>query len=223
MPPLRPPIRPPRRAEPEDIIRCPAPVERIPCSQPATQATAQLPENWVARCRALPSQTSVHIPRTLRDAHARILTYCLGALIADAKDCSLEQGRSKLLLGPVPKELHNRTELQLRLRLWQEGDFEALLVRRELQAAASQLRSRRRTGNNSARARQLVREGAYRKGVTALTGAMASLTPEEEIRWAKELLPNKATQDTQETAPLEPSTSPLPGRAREGSQENDED
>ena len=215
-----PPIRPPRRAEAEDTIRCPAPVERIPCSQPATQSAAQLPEGWVARCRALPSQTIVHIPRTLRDAHTRIMTYSLGALIADAKDCNLEQGRSKLLLGPVPKELHNRTELQLRLRLWQEGDFEALLVRRELQAAASQLRSRRRTGNNSARARQLVREGAYRKGVTALTGAMAALTPEQEVRWAKELLPNKAMPATQEAAPLESSPVPLPGGAVEGSQAN---
>ena len=73
--------------------------------------------------------TIVHIPRTLRDAHARIMTYCLNTLCSGAEDCQLEQGRSKLLLGPVPKGLHNRTELQLRLKLWQEGDFEALLVR----------------------------------------------------------------------------------------------
>ena len=101
-------------------------------------------------------------------------------MIADRQDCHLEQGRSKLLLGPVPKGLHTITELEFRLRLWHDGDFEALLARREAQVAACRNQTRRRTGTKSSRARQLVREGAYRKGVTALTGAMAMLTPSQE-------------------------------------------
>ena len=132
----------------------------------------------------------MHIPRILRDSHTQLMTYCLEAMVADAKDCHLEQGRSKLLLGPAPKGLHNKTELEVRLSLWHEGDFETLLVRREAQVAASRTRTRHRTGNNSARARQLVREGANRKGVTALTGAKAILTPDETVKWAQELLPN---------------------------------
>ena len=128
------------------MISNPPALARIPASQPEAQPAARLPEEWVTRCRALPGTTIVHIPRTLRDAHARIMAYCLGGLVADTADCHLEQGRSKLLLGPVPQELHNRTELQLRLRLWQEGDLEALLVRRELQAAAAQGKARKKQG-----------------------------------------------------------------------------
>ena len=48
-----------------------------------------------------------------------------------------------------------------------------------------------------------MREGAYRKGVTALTGAMTILTPEQEARWAKELLPNKVERATEGAAPPE--------------------
>ena len=87
----------------------------------------------------------MHIPRTLRDAQARIMAYCLDAMTADADDSQLEQGRSKLLLGMVPQELHNRTELQLRVRLWQEGDMEALLVRREMQVAEARKRPRKKS------------------------------------------------------------------------------
>ena len=42
------------------------------------------------------------------------------------------------------------------------------------------------------RARQLVKEGAYKKGVTALTTSVASLTAVEQEQWARELLPTSA-------------------------------
>ena len=35
----------------------------------------------------------------------------------------------------------------------------------------------------------MAREQAYRKAVTALTGSLADLGPEQEARWAEELLP----------------------------------
>ena len=121
-------------------------------------------------------------PRILRDSHTQIMTYRLEAMVADAKDRHLEQGRSKLLLGPVPKGLHNMTELEVRLNIWHEGDIEALMVRREAQVAASRTRTLRRTGNNSAGAWQLARECLNWKRVTALTGAMATLTPEQAFK-----------------------------------------
>ena len=160
----------------------------------APPTPVELPQEWFTRVRELPGVTAVHIPRALRDAHANIMTESIELLVAGGDNCHLEQGRSKLLLGPVPKGLHVRTELELRLRMWGDADFDALLVRHEAQAAASKGQSRKRNTNGCNRARQLVREGAYRKWVAALTGAMAALSPEEELRWARELLPN-STRD----------------------------
>eukprot|EP00973_Karenia_brevis_P091199 12406334-Karenia_brevis.AAC.1 len=45
----------------------------------------------------------------------------------------LEEARSKLLLSQCPKSAHGPKELAQRLDMWQRGDFEALLVRIEVQ------------------------------------------------------------------------------------------
>ena len=45
--------------------------------------------------------------------------------------CELEESRTKLLLGPVPKGLNRRVELAKRMRLWGGGDIMTLLVRVE--------------------------------------------------------------------------------------------
>ena len=105
----------PRPAEAQNEIQCSPTLARIPLSQPPAQEPAQLPEEWATRCRPLPGVTIVHIPKTFRTATRKLRIYCLEAMIADAKDCHLEQGRSKLLLGPVPKNLHNKNDFEVRL------------------------------------------------------------------------------------------------------------
>ena len=55
-------------------------------------------------------------------------------------------------------------------------------------------RQRRRVGGGActARVRALAREGALSKAIAALTTEVAPLDSEEQLRWAKELLPRAA-------------------------------
>lgn len=59
-------------------------------------------------------------------------------------------------------------------------------------------RRNRRSGDagrsKATRARKLAAEGAYRKAVVGLTSAAALFTPEDEGKWARELLPNSERQ-----------------------------
>ena len=51
----------------------------------------------------------------------------------DAAACTLEEARSRLLLGPVPRGLNSRVELARRLQKWSDGAFMELLERAEEQ------------------------------------------------------------------------------------------
>ena len=191
-----PPVQPPRPAAAADIVVVPQ-ARGVRPGRPAAHERQQmcLPADWTARVRALPGQTLPHIPACVREATALAMAESLEAVIADGPDRDLEQGRSKLLLAPPPRGLHLRSELEKRHELWRDRDWEALLVRAEVQAT-----ERERTRSSDApsaasrgkRALQLCREKAYRKGVTSLTGSLAALTPEDEVRWARELLPSSA-------------------------------
>lgn len=100
-------------------------------------------------------------------------------------------GRSKLLFGMPPKGIHQRTELAERFRLWHPGAFHEFLIRIEEQArqrGASRIGTRK-SPCRGIRARQLVRDGAYKKGVSALTTSVAHLQMQEQHRWAGKLLP----------------------------------
>ena len=147
-----------------------------------------LPTDWKERVRALPGDSLPHVPACVREATAVAMAQSLEALVADGIDRDLEQGRTKVLLARPPKGFHLRSELEKRHKMWHNGEFEALLVRVEMQGA-ERLRSRGSGVQNSSamrgrRARQLAREQAYRKGVTALTGSMATLAPADEEKWA---------------------------------------
>ena len=164
--------------------------ERQP--RPERQAV-NLPPDWKERVRALPGESLPHVPACVREATALAMAQSLEALMADATDRDLEQGRTKLLLAPPPKGFHLRSELTKRHQMWRDGEFEALLVRAETQAAERQ-RGRGGSMHNSLTRmrqlpRQLAREQTYRKGVTALTGSLAALSPAEEEKWAAALFP----------------------------------
>ena len=168
---------------------------RVPAHADKPRRQVELPADWVRRVRGLPGHTIPHIPACVRDAAAEAMADSLEALLEGGADCHLEQGRSKLLLSLPPAGMHLRTELELRHRLWAEGQVEELLVCAEAQATERARASRPSQCGHRARgrkARQLAREQAFRKGVTALTGAMAALTPQEERAWAGKLLPSSA-------------------------------
>ena len=187
------PVPPPRPAMAEDQVTVPQAHARRPGRQTnQDRQPVLLPPDWTARVRALPGQTLPHVPACVREATAVAMAQSLEALMADGPDVDLEQGRAKLLLAPPPKGFHLRSELEKRHRLWRDGDFEALLTRAETQAGERQRGRGADTAkqtNRGRRAKKLAREQAYRKGVAALTGSLAALTPDDEERWAGQLLP----------------------------------
>ena len=155
-----------------------------------TPARDALPEDWDDRLDKLPAATLVHVPAQFRERLAASMSDGLEDLLAGGR---LERGRSKLLLAPPPPSVHRRSELSTRFRLWGERRFEQLLTRVEEQARDREtVVQRGERGSAGARARKLIREGAYRKGAAALSGGVATLSAAEQARWASELLPRAA-------------------------------
>ena len=78
------------------------------------------------------------------------------------------------------------------MELWEKNKMEELLIRIEEQHMDVQSFRRRRSNiaaSPGVRARKLARDGAYRKAVMSLTSSLAELSPEEEQKWASQLLP----------------------------------
>ena len=144
------------------------------------------------RVRKLSSNTEVHNPSALRNRFANNLTHILKKMNeGDEEAFFLEELRSKLLLSPVPKKRNRRVELSLRLQLWEQRDLIQLVTRIEEQARN---RPQKRAvgqggGKKGKRAKYLVREGARARAVACLVSDLAELTPEEERKYAEELLP----------------------------------
>ena len=149
-------------------------------------------ETFFAEVRALAPLTEIHIPMALRDRHAAITADLLERISKQNVDsCFLEEIRTKLLLSPVPKSRNRRVELSLRLRLWSERNLWQLLYRIQDQArsASAYPKSAPSVQRRGKKARHLVLEGARSRAVTTLTSDVAALSPEDEIKYAEELLP----------------------------------
>ena len=85
--------------------------------------------------------------------------------------------------------------------MWDKGQWAELLVRVEEQIHERYLNGTRKSKLDAARgkamrAKLLVREGAYRKGVTSLGIGLATLAPAEEIQWTEKLLPGSTRRNT---------------------------
>ena len=139
----------------------------------------------------LPSVSVVHIPSSLRERFALAMAQGLEDLLAGG---SLERGRTKLLLALPPKGLHLRSELETRLWMWHNGDLAELLIRVEEQARCIAESRAPRQCSAGDRARRLAHAGAYSKAVSSLTSSVATLTPQEEVSWAAELLPRSTSE-----------------------------
>ena len=178
--------------------------------QPSDELTMMLPADFAKRVRSLPCTTVVGIPYALRARICEITAELLERMNAgDAAAGLLEESRSKLLLSPVPRGASRQHELRTRVGLWEAKNFEVLLKRIEEQRAASC--GRRSAAGGAQRikqSRKLACGGARRKAVQALTSDVAMLSPEEQKRWAAELLPGpsgEAEISLPEQAPIEPS------------------
>ena len=168
-----------------------------------------LPDDFLERIRRLSSQTIVHIPVSFRSRAAKAMA---ATLLGVARGCArgnmLEQGRSKLLYGPVPRGFNTRTEMATRFSMWEDGLFSELLLRAEAQAAFRlEDRQRRRGGGvgdqRATRAKALARAGAYRRAVVSLTSEVALLSVDDQRSWAASLLPRS-------TRPLNVLATPAP-------------
>ena len=91
-------------------------------------------------------------------------------------------------------------EMRARVDLWERGQFVPLLERIEdqLRLARTSGQTTRRRG---AQARAMARRGAYRKAVQSFGTAPAELSSEQQLSWAKSLLP-ESIRPPQLTEPL---------------------
>ena len=115
----------------------------------------------------------------------------------------MEEARSKLLLGQVPKGANIRVELAKRLRIWEDSEFGELLLRAEVQRAGREADRRRRRGGatddvraRAKRSRAFARDGAYGKAVHVFTSDVAELSSGQQAQWAAELLPRSSRPAT---------------------------
>ena len=170
----------------------------------------ELAEDFLSRVRELPSSTLVHIPVCFRSRAAKIMAATLAGMLGGFDRAGiLEQARSKVLYGLIPKGFSTRDELGKRFALWENGKFAELLLRAEAHVAfRTQDRTRRRGGSSAqqraARARTLVKAGAYRRAVVSMTSSVAELSAEEQRKWVEELLPSSTRPDLAHSEPPAP-------------------
>ena len=108
-----------------------------------------LPDDFLSRVQQLGSQTIVHIPVAFRARAATIMaSTLLAAVRGSVRGNILEQARSKLLYGPIPRSFNTRQELETRFSCWEQGRFGELLIRAEAQAAF-RIDDRRRSSGGS--------------------------------------------------------------------------
>ena len=168
----------------------------------ASLPDGELPVDFAARVALLPSMSIMRVPVKLRGRLAATTVATLTGLARGVEKASvLEQARTKLLLGPVPKFRNKRTELVNRFDAWDAGHFELLLIRAEEQnhqrkeARKKSLLDGDNSRSKARRAKDLAQNGAYSKAVSSLTSELASFTPAEEVAWSEQLLPRSGRPD----------------------------
>ena len=103
-----------------------------------------LPQDYTQRIRALPSSTILHVPASCQLRTISAVAQCWNGMAQGRDDYAQLEGRSKLLLSPVPQGLSAATEVLKRLTLWEERRFDALLQRIEEQLLLKRTTGKRR-------------------------------------------------------------------------------
>ena len=107
------------------------------------------------------------------------------------------------MLGPIPKDVDSNTELKRRLRLWEEGQFNELVMHVAGQQADGAHEKARNADDYSevsdeqrARAaKQKTAAKATSKAVKGLVGGIAQGNAEQREQWTKDLIPRSAIPD----------------------------
>ena len=177
----------------------------------------ELPVDFRTRVSQLSSSSISRVPVKLRTRMGATMAATLTGMARGIERASvLEEARTKLLLGPVPKFRNKRAELMKRFDEWEAGHFEFLLIRAEEQEILrnADRKKRQNDGTNSkrgyrtSRAKDLARNGAYSKAAGGLTSEMAAFTSEEQEALVTQLLPcsERAEGAYSETPVVDPST-----------------
>ena len=159
------------------------------------QVTAS-PEARQAAC-GLASVSMVRIPVCVATRLATTWAEALeGCYAGDEAWAFLARHRCRMLLGPIPQGLDTNTELKHRLQLWEQGSFDALLLR--VRGQQSEMDRRSETGFDMSdegfgrRAKKKAAAGATSKAIKGLVGGVAEATPEKKLAWTQELIPRSA-------------------------------
>ena len=185
-----------------DLVRAPKndrgsmPAESI--SDEPVRWIPSLPENLVERLQRIPCNTIVHVPVAFRDRLSRILTRCNMSMVAGDADGNLcARAWPKLLFSVPPGGFNLQNELSKRFALWRDGDLLQLLCRIEeqcrLKSHSKSLKWSVKSQGGARRARIFIQEGVLSKAAKTLTGDVAALSEEEQLAWARKLLPNSAS------------------------------
>ena len=174
----------------EDGTAAPIPGARVELPQ------LQLRTDCTQRIRLLPPNTLLHITSSVRLCMIAATAQCWQAMARGSDDFALlEEGRSKLQQSSVPPGLGAAAEVAKRL-LWEDSRFEDLLLRAQEQILILRTTGKRKKRDaqpepltRADRARRTAAVGAYRKATTGLVSAMLSFEEQEDLTWAKELLP----------------------------------
>ena len=169
-----------------------------------------LPSDFLDQLRAITGSPTVHIPACLRERFCAAASDCLeGTLAGDGPWAALAEAHAKLLLYAIPWNVPAVAELEQRAALWEERNFEGLLLRIQRQAESRNKRVQQMvasTNNRSApkRARRMAKEGARSKAVSGLQGGIKRLTPQQQREWGAKLLP-QAEHSTPAAAVVQPA------------------
>ena len=182
-----------------DVVRAPkSERESIPVEStsdgPSTWVP-NVPENLVERLQRIPCNTIVHVPVAFRDRLSRILTRCNTSMVtSDAEGNLCARAWPKLLFSVPPGGFNLQNELSKRFALWRDGDLLQLLCRVEeqcrLKSQSKILKRSIKSQGAARRARIFIQEGVLSKAAKALTGDVAILSEDEQIIWARKLLPS---------------------------------
>ena len=150
------------------------------------------PDLFDERVDALPSQTILWVPERFRQALTALTANHLEAMNrGDPTAGRLQRVMWRLLLAHIPRRCSTNHELAERFKLWQQGDYGALLERIEFQVQTIRPSKGPNVMHKARRARRMSQNGAHRKAVMSLRGEVSHLTEAQELEFAQLLLPAK--------------------------------
>ncbi len=159
----------------------------------------RIPPDFSSRVQRLSANTIVHIPISLRLRALRVARQCFNGIARGSEDWAiLEEGRSKLIMAPIPEGESPAEEVERRLASWESGSLTDLLLSVERQQSSEGRKRLARAApvdsdtRRNRRAKHIASEGAYRKATASVTSEMLQMSPEDDLACATLLLPSSS-------------------------------